>query len=339
MSFLSEEGVSGVNDEENQVLKAGAVDPLAEADVYLAYDRDEQAIQVLKEAYSENPERGELAEKLLHIYHKQDDRRAFDNLAADVYKNIDSLQNISWEKVVSMGREVSPDNVLYTAGGVVEEDANEIDIDDEMFTSDDQGSKEEDSGISPSEILEVDESISGVLDMDDIGSENIVKEPPPGQVDTPTLSHMISERAVRETNVEDSVDAPHIEDSQSIEIESLLSEISESLSQEGTQEGVSAEVESSDPTSENVIIDQRRHSEVEIDDQRESQITEQTEQSEESISQLEPYHESETALELAKAYLELGEQEIAKGFIEEVLNDGSDKQKDKARKLIKELAG
>jgi pilus assembly protein FimV len=57
-----------------------------------------------------------------------------------------------------------------------------------------------------------------------------------------------------------------------------------------------------------------------------------------AMSKLEPYHESETALELAKAYLELGEQEIAKGFIEEVLSDGSSKQKSKARNLVRELA-
>ena len=59
--------------------------------------------------------------------------------------------------------------------------------------------------------------------------------------------------------------------------------------------------------------------------------------SEQSISKMEPYHESETALELAKAYLELGEKDIAKGFIEEVINEGSDKQKEKAEKLVKEL--
>ena len=84
MSYLSEEGIAGVNEEDNEVIKAGAVDPLAEADVYLAYDRDEQAVQVLKEAYADTPERGELAEKLLEIYHKQDDRRAFDALAGRV---------------------------------------------------------------------------------------------------------------------------------------------------------------------------------------------------------------------------------------------------------------
>ena len=63
-----------------------------------------------------------------------------------------------------------------------------------------------------------------------------------------------------------------------------------------------------------------------------------SELSEQSASKMEPYHESETALELAKAYLELGEKDIAKGFIEEVINEGSDKQKEKAKKLVKELA-
>ena len=118
MSYLSEEGIAGVNEEENEVIKAGAVDPLAEADVYLAYDRDEQAVQVLKEAYADAPERGELAEKLLEIYHKQDDRRAFDTLAADLQKRSATTQNFSWDRIVEMGREVSPDNSLYSGESI-----------------------------------------------------------------------------------------------------------------------------------------------------------------------------------------------------------------------------
>ena len=114
MSYLSEEGVAGVAEEENEVVQAGAVDPLAEADVYLAYDRDEQAIQVLKEAYSVNPERSELAEKLLEIYHKQDDRPSFDNLASELRSRIGAKQNPIWTKIVAMGKEVSPSNKLYS---------------------------------------------------------------------------------------------------------------------------------------------------------------------------------------------------------------------------------
>ncbi|MEO7129236.1 MAG: FimV/HubP family polar landmark protein, partial [Rhodoferax sp.] len=57
----------------SQLDAAGDVDPVAEADVYLAYGRDLQAEEILKEAMRTNPSRAAIPAKLLEIYAKRRD--------------------------------------------------------------------------------------------------------------------------------------------------------------------------------------------------------------------------------------------------------------------------
>lgn len=45
-------------------------------------------------------------------------------------------------------------------------------------------------------------------------------------------------------------------------------------------------------------------------------------------------HDPETALALAKAYIDLGEDDIAKDFLNDVIRDGADEMKADAEKLL-----
>ena len=49
-------------------------------------------------------------------------------------------------------------------------------------------------------------------------------------------------------------------------------------------------------------------------------------------------HDPETALALAKAYIELGEDDIAKDFLNDVVNAGKGKIKTEAKKLLKDMS-
>ena len=53
------------------------VDPLAEAEIYLAYGRDGQAEEILKEALAAQPRRAEIHLKLLEIYAKRKDAQSY----------------------------------------------------------------------------------------------------------------------------------------------------------------------------------------------------------------------------------------------------------------------
>ena len=61
-------------------LDTNEVDPVAEADVYIAYGRDAQAEEILKEALRTHPERYPVRLKLLEIYATRKDARSFETL-------------------------------------------------------------------------------------------------------------------------------------------------------------------------------------------------------------------------------------------------------------------
>lgn len=90
------------------------VDPVAEADVYMAYGRDAQAEEILKEALQKDPSRLAVRVKLLEIYAARKDLKAFETTATDIYASTGG-QGSDWEKVVSLGRSIDPNNPLYGA--------------------------------------------------------------------------------------------------------------------------------------------------------------------------------------------------------------------------------
>lgn len=96
-------------------LDAGDVDPVAEADVYLAYGRDLQAEEILREAMRMNPERTAIQIKLLEIHAKRRDLRAYEALATDLHKLTGGSGN-EWNRVIEMGKDLDPGNPLYEAG-------------------------------------------------------------------------------------------------------------------------------------------------------------------------------------------------------------------------------
>ena len=100
----------------SQLDAAGDVDPVAEADVYLAYGRDMQAEEILKEALNTSPDRIAIYRKLLEIYAKRRDTKAFEELAKDLRDRTNG-QGEDWLKVADLGNELDPGNSLYKGNG------------------------------------------------------------------------------------------------------------------------------------------------------------------------------------------------------------------------------
>jgi pilus assembly protein FimV len=93
-------------------LNANEVDPVAEADVYLAYGRDLQAEEILKEALRAQPDRHSIRVKLLEIYAKRRDARSFEVIATELF-SMTQGQGEDWTRAVELGRELEPANALY----------------------------------------------------------------------------------------------------------------------------------------------------------------------------------------------------------------------------------
>ncbi|MDM7941509.1 MAG: FimV/HubP family polar landmark protein [Hydrogenophaga sp.] len=100
----------------SQLDAAGDVDPVAEADVYLAYGRDLQAEEILKEAMRSTPTRVAIHNKLLEIYAKRRDARAFEVVATEAF-GLTQGQGPEWERACELGKELDPSNPLYQPGG------------------------------------------------------------------------------------------------------------------------------------------------------------------------------------------------------------------------------
>jgi pilus assembly protein FimV len=96
-------------------LDTNEVDPVAEADVYIAYGRDAQAEEILKEALRAQPDRHAVRVKLLEIYSNRKDLRAFEVLATEFY-GLTKGEGEDWAQAAALGVALDPNNPLYADG-------------------------------------------------------------------------------------------------------------------------------------------------------------------------------------------------------------------------------
>ncbi|MFN2644722.1 MAG: FimV/HubP family polar landmark protein [Burkholderiales bacterium] len=93
-------------------MDAEEVDPIAEADVYMAYGRDAQAEEILKDALHKDASRVAVHAKLLEIYAHRKDTAAFEQTALKL-KNLTKGGGAEWEKAAALGRSIDAGNGLY----------------------------------------------------------------------------------------------------------------------------------------------------------------------------------------------------------------------------------
>jgi pilus assembly protein FimV len=114
----NDNGVTGSNMvySPSQLDAADDVDPVAEADVYLAYGRDLQAEEILKEALRTHSSRLAIHQKLLEIYAKRRDTKKFEGIAKAAFK-LTGNAGPDWEHISDLGRSIDPANPMYQPGG------------------------------------------------------------------------------------------------------------------------------------------------------------------------------------------------------------------------------
>ncbi|HEX5863050.1 MAG TPA: FimV/HubP family polar landmark protein, partial [Casimicrobiaceae bacterium] len=107
-SDFSREGLGSIDTDE--------VDPIAEAEVYLAYGRDAQAEEILKDALKKDPQRQEIYLKLLEIHAQHNKPSTFETVASELY-SVSGGQGEVWQKAMTLGRQLDPDNPLFAETG------------------------------------------------------------------------------------------------------------------------------------------------------------------------------------------------------------------------------
>ena len=96
----------------NNSHEATEVDPIAEAEVYIAYGRDVQAEEILREALQQSPERQAIRLKLLEIYNTRQDVEGFRVIAEEMFTQTGG-QGADWLQAAEMGRKLDPNTALY----------------------------------------------------------------------------------------------------------------------------------------------------------------------------------------------------------------------------------
>ncbi|MHB1175611.1 MAG: FimV/HubP family polar landmark protein [Sulfuriferula sp.] len=115
-SFLTDFSQAGLG-----TIDTHDVDPIAEAEVYMAYGRDAQAEEILKEALTKDPGRHEIHLKLLEIYAARKNLPAFESIATELYAALGGESTPVWAKAAELGRKLDPNNPLYNNTGEIQQ--------------------------------------------------------------------------------------------------------------------------------------------------------------------------------------------------------------------------
>lgn len=382
-SFLSDLTVSGMGEGAGD---EGEVDPLTEADVYMAYGRYQQAEELLKDAIAKAPRRHELVVKLLELYHSTKNAESFSSVAEDSQSALQDNE-AHWNKVLAMGYELAPDNPLFAAGadveGAVGSEGGEATSDDVL-----------DIGLDLDALTEEMESAGEVggdefefdlgLDLGDVDEatedETVAEEPaesvealsetldktPPGAEDSFELdfSAIGEEGSVEEETVTAASEEPRTEDDANSVDFDLDFELSTDISTEADAE-VAADLENSLdfepsdlelPKAEAASDDSESASDLDMSDLNFDDLNlDETTADNTSIADAEVSSdvladlgdlgdelgggdEVSTKLDLARAYVEMGDEDGAREMLEEVVEDGNDEQKKEAQELIQKLS-
>jgi pilus assembly protein FimV len=362
MSDFSPSDIDALQDE------TGEVDPLSEADVYIAYGRYQQAEELIKQAIEKYPGRVELKQKLLEIYYSAKKPDVFTDLAQQMSNaGLQDSNPDAWSKIAAMGKELNPSHALFTGavGMAAAEGMDEIadlDLDFEApditqvppaptpsaeEPQDELGDLDGDfDSMDLSELDSLDEMDSESLETDlSLDSEFLNKmegvdesqstedsdaldiDLSDLEVDSvPAASAEVAPQAEEEpmpfdlSEIEDVLDMTQSEDQDAIELED--SESLDNLDLESIEkelEGLSSNLEN-DETPDDADVEElsllHGHSEN-LDLDSTDEIT--------------------TKLDLARAYIDMGDNEGAKSILEEVMGEGSDAQQQEAKGLLETL--
>ncbi len=293
-SLLSEFAVSDMGSIRND----GEADPLAEADVYLAYGRYKQAEELIKDALEKDSEREDLNLKLLEVFMAGKNQTAFDEHAQGLLAKLGNSNDQMWEKVADMGRELSPDNPLYQAGAEPAVDNMARDMEEELDSLAEEFDLDMDSGEEPvADAQEESKSGEEGLDFDldlsfDPGAD--AEQPDSAEFTPPDVVDDSEAAAEPELNVDmDSVEPGTVEQDNALEFDA---------------EGFDMET------------------------------AEATEEEPQGDGELADLDEVSTKLDLARAYIDMGDPDGARSILDEVMEEGSDNQKDEARDIMAQMS-
>ena len=94
-------------------------DPLAEADFHMAYGLYDQAADLIRIAIGREPGRRDLKLKLLEVFFVWGNKEQFLHAARELADSRDEAAPGEWEKILIMGKQLAPEDPLFSGAGAV----------------------------------------------------------------------------------------------------------------------------------------------------------------------------------------------------------------------------
>ncbi len=338
-SFLSEFALSDFDTLESEHQD---VDAIAEADVYLAYGRYEQAETLIRQAIEADLSSSEYKLKLFEIFYAAENKEAFEGYASELRADNSVTTAEFWEKVFEMGRELCSDSPLFRP-----EESTTVQLSSDEAAGDHEVEESigDDNAVYELNGIDFDKQSSG----SDVGLESFAAEQ--GSAD-------FERRGTETTAIADEGDlnldeplefeaSPHHSQQNAADLEDGL------LDNEWSDEDVELELAESeeieideafnvlpvetadqDETEDGNRIDIASDSlSLELSDISPRETMSDDDHPEEAYASLIDMDEIETKLDVAKAYVEMEDAESAHGILKEVLVEGNDEQKDEAQAI------
>lgn len=348
-SFLSDFAISGVS-----AIQAedSEVDPLTEADVFMAYGRYEAAEERLQEAINQDPDRGELRVKLLELYNTTKNKQSFETAAEDFYAALGDGAGSDplWQKVVAMGKQLAPSNPLFSgaaAAGIDSSFAPQADVSN--VNQNDVMDIGLDTGVfSTSEFNPIEKTGDGDLDFNLDGGDSASEKDDDGL----DFSLGNDDDDGLDFNLDDNTTSTSEEETQNALTSddggldfSLDSDTDNATADDSLEFSLST---SDEPTATDIKLD--------MDDDASSGLDFDLEMGEDTEPELgmgmdmnldagdamdldmpDAGDEVGTKLDLARAYIDMGDPDGARSILDEVMEEGNDGQKQEAEQLMSQI--
>lgn len=317
--------------------KSGEGDAIAESDFHMAYGLYDQAAEVLKKGLAQDPTRRDLKLKLLEVYFSAGDRANFVEAAHGLRQEMGASPGPDWEKVAIMGRQVAADDPLF-AGESAAPGAAAASVDFPLDSGTAAAAVPTDldplagafEGVHRVEMPEAPEPKPAedkhVVDFElpDIEPVPLKAKAAPKPAESKPAAPAAKSKAKPGTTT---MTADFGTESQ-VEFDKALKELSDFVStnvphqDQGTRSGAAlslaadADVDAPGPLSGTGTVAGTT-----------SHVGEETTS----------LNEIGTKLDLARAYIDMGDSEGAKNILNEVLEEGDSQQKQEAQKLMQQL--
>ena len=348
-------------------------DPLAEADFHMAYGLYDQAADLVQLAMKREPQRRDLKLKLLEIFFVWGNKDKFLGLARDLHATRAEAPAGEWDKVLIMGKQIAPGDALFS-GNLTTASTDSLDM--ELHGAPgtlDLVIPEATATALPD--VDLSETATTTAKVDSSGLDFVFDEPtaaasagadPSSVLPTIEMPHIASDKSAGDTQ-ELTVDRLGLDIGALREIDSLDADAAADARRRATSDTIETNtvpgpkslldddngdllsstslLRIADDTSQ-LPLDESLDSVVDLSDATgELPALDSTEFHKALSGEVdfdiggEPATMSEvgTKLDLARAYMDMGDPEGARSILEEVLHEGNPTQRQEAARLIASL--